>query len=334
MVRRGRTPPVDTEMMKAAILEAPQRFTLTERPVPDVGCSEVRVRAAICGICTSELDMWEGSTNVPLPRFAGHEVAGVVESVGEGVTEFAIGDRVALYAEGKGFSQFSVVPAEWAVKLHDNVPFDLALGEPIACAVNGVRKARPQLGDSVCIVGCGFMGLLMLQLFKVQGATNIIAIDTRASILEVARTLGATHCINPKESDVRAEIMRITDDMGVDIGVEGAGIQETLDLTTQLVRMEGKLEVFGFHQGAKRLVDWGYWNWMAFEIVNGHTRTQRKYVEAMKIGLDLVASGQLDMKTLVTHRFPIEDINLGFETAVSKPGDFIKGVVLIDGNDN
>jgi len=73
--------------------------------------------------------MWEGSTDVPLPRFAGHEVAGFVESIGKGVTEFSIGDRVALYAEGKGFSEYSVVPAGWAVKLHDSVPFDLALGE-------------------------------------------------------------------------------------------------------------------------------------------------------------------------------------------------------------
>lgn len=288
------------------------------------------MRSAVCGICTSELDMFEGSTNVPLPRFAGHEVSGIVESVGEGVTRLAVGDRVALYAEGKGFSEYSVVPAEWAVKLHHNVPFDLALGEPIACAVNGVRKADPQLGDSVCIVGCGFMGLLMLQLFKVQGASSIVAVDTRPSILEVARKLGATHCLNPKESDVRAEIMQITDGKGVDIGVEGAGIQETLDLTTQLVRMEGKLEVFGFHQGAKRLVDWGFWNWMAFEIVNGHTRTQRKYVEAMGIGLDLVASGQLDMETLVTHRFPIDEINHGFEMAAGKSDGFIKGVVVID----
>lgn len=302
--------------------------------MPEVGCGDVRVRSAICGICTSELDMWEGSTNVPLPRFAGHEVSGIVESVGDGVTEFSIGDRVALYAEGKGFSEYSVVPAAWAVKLHDNVPFELALGEPIACAVNGVRKADPQLGDSVCIVGCGFMGLLMLQLFKVQGARSIVAVDTRPGILEVARKLGAAHCLNPKETDVRTEVMQITNEKGVDIGVEGAGLQVTLDLTSQLVRMEGKLEVFGFHQGAKRLVDWGFWNWMAFEIVNGHTRTQSKYVEAMRIGLDLVASGQLDIETLVTHRFRLEDINLGFETAASKPADFIKGVVLIDSADN
>lgn len=316
--------------MKAAILEAPRRFSVTERPEPEVRCGEVRVRSAICGICTSELDMFEGSTNVPLPRFAGHEVAGVVDAVGSGVENIVVGDRVALYAEGKGFSEYSVVPAEWAVKLHDNVPFDLALGEPIACAVNGVRKADPQLGDTVCIVGCGFMGLLMLQLFKLQGARYIAAVDTRPSILAIARKLGATHCINPKEVDVRAKIMEMTDDKGVDIGVEGAGIQETLDLTSQLVRMEGKLEVFGFHQGAKRLVDWGFWNWMAFEIVNGHTRTQRKYVEAMRIGLALVASGQLDMQTLVTHRFPIEEINRGFETAAAKPENFIKGVIVVD----
>lgn len=328
--RRVRTPPTRITMMKAAILEAPGRFVVTERPVPDVGCGEIRVRSAICGICTSELDMWEGSTNVPLPRFAGHEVSGVVETVGEGVADFAVGDRVALYAEGEGFAEYAVVPARWAVKLDASVPFDHALGEPIACAVNGVRKADPQLGDSVCIVGCGFMGLMMVQLFRLQGARTVIAVDTRDSVLKLAYDLGATHFVNPRDVDAKAEVRRLTGGRGVDIGVEGAGRQETLDLTSELVRMEGKLEVFGFHQGARRQVDWGYWNWMAFQIVNGHTRTQSIYVEGMRIGLALVGEGGLRMEPLVTHRFSLKDINAGFETAASKPEGFVKGVVTMD----
>ena len=173
------------------------------------------------------------------------------------------------------------------------------------------------------------MGLMMLQLFKVQGARCIVAVDTRQSILDTAQSLGATHCLNPKESDVKAEVMKITDDRGVDIGVEGAGIQATLDLTSELVRMEGKLEVFGFHQGGRREVDWGYWNWMAFQIVNGHTRTRSTYVDAMRIGLSLVSAKMLQMEPLVTHRFALNDINEGFRTAAAKASGFIKGIVTI-----
>jgi threonine dehydrogenase-like Zn-dependent dehydrogenase len=315
--------------MRAAILEAPGRFVLTEREEPELDDYSVRVRTNVCGICTSELDMWEGETGIDFPRFAGHEVSGVVESVGSRVTSVAPGDRVALYAEGEGFAEYVAVPESWAVKLQDHVAFEHALGEPIACAVNGVRKARPELGDTVCIVGCGFMGLMMLQIFQARGVGTVIAVDTRSSILDLAKTLGAEHIINAKETDAKEAVLELTNGAGADIGVEGAGTQTTLDLTSEIVRMEGKLEVFGFHQGARRSVDWGYWNWMAFEIVNGHTRERLKYVEGMRLGLDMVAKGRLDMAPLVTHLFTLEEINAGFQTAAAKPEGFVKGVVTL-----
>jgi threonine dehydrogenase-like Zn-dependent dehydrogenase len=91
--------------------------------------------------------------------------------------------------------------------------------------------------------------------------------------------------------------------------------------------MEGKLEVFGFHVGEPRAVPWGFWNWMAFQIINGHVRSSSIYVEGMKIGLGLVEAGKLDMRPLVTHRFPLRDINHAFEYATKKPEGFVKGVI-------
>ena len=315
--------------MQAALLEAPGRFTVDHRPMPEPGPGEVRVRAEVCGMCTSELDMFEGhNPDLTYPRFIGHEVSGVVEAVGEGVKDFEVGDRVALYAEGGGYAEYVVVPAAWAVKLGPSIPFEHALGEPIACSVNGVRKADPEIGDSVAIVGCGFMGLIMLQAFKAAGAGDLVAIDRRESVLRLARQLGATHTFLPEEAE--DGVKGLTNDRGVDIGVEAAGIQATLDLTTKLVRMEGKLEVFGFHQGSKRTVDWGYWNWMAFQIVNGHTRTQSVYVDGIRIGMGMIERGQLEMAPLVTHRFGLEEINRGFETASAKEEGFVKGVITFD----
>src|SRR5690606_24653243 len=127
------------------------------------------------------------------------------------------------------------------------------------------------------------------------------------------------------------EVKRLTDGRGVDVGVEAAGVQATLDLTSQLVRMEGALEVFGFHQGAPREVDWGYWNWMAFRVVNGHTRSAAVYVEGIRIGMGMLERGQLDMRPLVTHRFALADINRGFETASAKAEGFVKGVITFNG---
>ncbi len=314
--------------MQAAILEKPGQFVLQERDVPSPGLGEILVRTQVCGICTSELDMWEGKAKkLTFPRFIGHEVSGTVAGLGKGVVGFREGDLVSVYSEGKGYAEYTVVPAEWAVKLGPNVPVDHALGEPIACSVNGVRKADPQIGDSVCLVGCGFMGLIMLQVFKVRGAGQIIAIDRRDSMLALARDLGATDTINPDQADAEQEVQSLTEGKGVDIGVEAGGSQQTLDLTTRLVRMEGKLEVFGFHQGERRLVDWGYWNWMAFQIINGHTRTQRIYVEGIRIGMHLIETGKLDMKPLVTHRFALADINEGFARASDKEAGFVKGIV-------
>ncbi len=313
--------------MRAAILKEPGQFVLSEEPKPEIGSDDVLVRSFVCGICTSELDMWEGRSNIEFPRFAGHEVSGVVEGVGPLVTDVEVGDRVAVYAEGEGFADYVKVPAAWVVKLRPDTPFDLALGEPIACAVNGVRKADPQLNDSVAIVGCGFMGLIMLQLFRASGAGTLIAVDRRDSALALAREVGATHTLNPERDDVVEEIKALTDGRGVDIGVEGAGVQATLDLTVRLVRMEGKLEVFGFHQGGRRTVDWGYWNWMAFDVVNGHTRNRNRYVEGMRLGIGMLEQGKLDMEALVTHRFPLVKINEAFAAASVKDDGFVKGVI-------
>jgi L-iditol 2-dehydrogenase len=317
--------------MRAAILQKPRCFVVEDHPQPAPRDDEILVRLKTCGICTSELDMWEGKAEgLEFPRFIGHEPAGIVQAVGRHVTDIAEGDRVALWSDGKGYAEQYVTKPEYAIKLRNGTNFEHALGEPIACSVNGVRKLDPQLNDSVCIVGCGFMGLIMLQVFKARGVGMLIAVDVRESILTLARQLGATHALNPRQTDVRAAIKDLTRGRGVDIGVEGAGSQQTLDLTSDLVRMEGKLEVFGYHQGSPRSVNWAYWNWMAFQIVNGHTRSPHVYVEGMRIGLELLESGKLNMEPLVTHRFPLSDINTGFSIASSKQEGFVKGVITFD----
>lgn len=316
--------------MRTAILQSPGRFTLESRPAPDPGPGEILVRTSVCGICTSEVGIWEGKApGLEYPRFIGHEPSGVVEAVGDGVRSFSPGDHVSVWSEGKSFAEYFVAPAEYAFRLRKETPMHEALGEPIACAVNGALKAEARLNDSVCIVGCGFMGLMMMQVFRARGAGMLIAVDSRESILSLAGDLGATHALNPARCDVRKAVKEITGGRGVDIGVEAAGKQETLDVAGDVTRMEGTLEVFGYHQGGPRSVPWGYWNWMAFRIVNGHVRSAQLYVEGMTTGLKMLEAGTLKMGPLVTHRFPLEEINQGFETASAKAEGFVKGVVTL-----
>ncbi|MBI4429459.1 MAG: zinc-binding dehydrogenase [Ignavibacteriales bacterium] len=315
----------------AAILQKPRHFSLEQHPLPKPRYDEVLVRTRASGICTSELDMWEGKAKgLEFPRFIGHEPSGIVESVGSDVTSISVGDHVAAWSEGKSYAEYFVSRESHLYKLRQDTPFEQALGEPIACAVNGVRKADVQLNDNVCIVGCGFMGLIMLQVFKANGAGLLAAIDTRESILDLAKQLGATHIMNPRRVNVKKAVLEITEGRGMDIGVEGSGRQETLDMTSELVRMEGKLEVFGYHQGEPRKVDWAYWNWMAFQIINGHTRSGHIYVEGMKIGLRLLEDRKLNMKPLITHRFRLDEINNAFEIASAKEEGFVKGVITFE----
>jgi threonine dehydrogenase-like Zn-dependent dehydrogenase len=314
--------------MRAAALQGPGTFSIETVRLPAVGRDELLVQTQACGICTSELEIWHG--NIPgldYPRFIGHEPSGVVVEVGMDVKDFSPGDHVAVWSEGKGYAEFFVTKAAHAYRLRPDTPMDLALGEPIACSVNGVRKADPQLNDSVCIVGCGFMGLIMLQVFRARGVGRIIAVDTRKGIRELARTLGATDALDPAAVDVVSVVKDLTGGRGVDIGVEAAGTQVTLDLTSNLVRMEGKLEVFGFHVGEPRRVPWGMWNWMAFHIINGHVRSDRIYVEGMKTGLTMLEAGTLQMAPLITHRFALGDIDRAFHVAAAKAEGFVKAVI-------
>jgi L-iditol 2-dehydrogenase len=314
--------------MQAAFLQAPGRFSVEERPIPRPGSNELLVKTAACGICTSEIEIWKGRLpGLEYPRFIGHEPAGVVVEVGDGVKDFAPGDHISAWSEGKSYAEYFTTPATYAMKLRPQTRLDEALGEPIACSVNGVLKADPQLNDSVAIIGCGFMGLIMAQVFRARGVGMLIAVDLRPAIRTLALQLGATHALDPAATDVVAAIKEFTGGRGVDIGVEAAGTQTTLDLAANVTRMEGKLEVFGFHVGEPRAVNWGFWNWMAFQVVNGHSRSDTLYVKGMKIGLTMLEAGTLSMRPLVTHRFSLQDIGRGFDIAAAKGDDFVKGVI-------
>ena len=130
-----------------------------------------------------------------LPRAIGHEVSGTVERIGPRVTGLAPGDRVAAWVGGRGFAEYVAVDAAHCFPAGD-VPLDLALGEPLACAVNAVERADPKLADDIVIVGAGFMGNLVQVLAQLRGPRNVIVADTRPDALERAMALGATHTVD------------------------------------------------------------------------------------------------------------------------------------------
>ncbi|HJS18502.1 MAG TPA: alcohol dehydrogenase catalytic domain-containing protein [Anaerolineales bacterium] len=315
--------------MKIAILTGPKEFQFQDEALPALLPDEVLVRVAACGVCTSELDMWEGKAGDQVyPRYPGHEVSGVVAELGKDVRGFAVGDRVAVWAPGRGFAEYVIVKSKYCFPAGE-IPLDLALAEPLACAVNTVEMANLSLSDDVVIIGAGFMGNLVQKLVQMQGPRHLIVADTRPDALERASQLGAT-CVVDVRSESLAEVVKeMTADQGADASFEVTGAQAPLGLLGEVTRMSGKVVIVGYHQGEPRHIPLGYWNWMAFQILNAHFREEATILRGMRIGMRLLTSGRLTLDGLVTHRFQLSEINQAFQTAHEKPDGFVKSTVVI-----
>jgi threonine dehydrogenase-like Zn-dependent dehydrogenase len=301
------------------VLTAPERIEFVERPAPRLAADQVRVAVTACGVCASELPLWTGVERAARPAEIGHEIAGVVEEAGGDVGSVAPGDHVAVWtAGGGGFADELVAEERFVVKVPQDLPFP-AVAEPLSCVVNAVERAAPALGDDVAIVGAGFMGLLVQLVSAAKGPRSIVVADVRVDALVRARELGATRVVDPRRESL--------DGLGADVAYEVTGVQAGLDLAADATRMSGKLVIVGYHQGEPRKIDLGHWNWMAFDIVNGHFRDPATIMAGMRAGLRLVESGAVDPSPLVTHTFALDDVAEAFAVAEARPEGFVKAVV-------
>jgi 2-desacetyl-2-hydroxyethyl bacteriochlorophyllide A dehydrogenase len=312
--------------MKIAVLNQPGRFDLVEEPEPAVGPDDVLLRVAACGVCASELDIFQGRSAVALPWYPGHEVSGVVARTGERVRCLAPGDPVAGWVTTRGFAERVALPAAHCLPAH-GVPLELALGEPLACAVNAVDVAAPALGDDVVIVGAGFMGHLIHKLVMLRGPRQVIVTDTRDDALARARLFGATATVNVTTRPAADVVGELTGGKGADITFEATGAQSALDGLHEVTRMSGTVVIAGYHQGEPRRIPLGTWNWMAYRIVNAHFREPATILRGMRRGMRLLTSGRISLDGLVTHAVPLERIDEGFQVAIEKPAGFVKATV-------
>jgi threonine dehydrogenase-like Zn-dependent dehydrogenase len=277
--------------MRAGTVAGPGRAAVTAVPARWPGVADVLVRVEGCGVCASNLPLWEGRPwfSYPLePGAPGHEGWGVVEAVGDDVADPAVGDRVAMVCD-RAFAELAVVPAAHCVKIGAG-PFP---GEPVACAVNVVRRSALEPGMCVAIVGVGFLGTLVATLCERAGA----------EVVPVRR-----------ETSVHGPFERV---------IEAAGTQASLDRASALVAERGLLVIAGYHQDGPRTVDLQSWNWRGIDVVNAHERDPLVYVDAMREG---VAAG-IDVEPLLTHRFPLDRLAEAFEAARTRPAGFVKAWV-------
>jgi threonine dehydrogenase-like Zn-dependent dehydrogenase len=319
------------KMMKQSIIIRPQSSEIEDRPVPEPGSYEILVRVKVCGVCASELHGWKGD-NSPYPRAYGHEVAGEVVAVGTQVQDYSPGMRVTgLFSEG--FAEYSKAQQEFVVPIPEGVTYDEALGEPIACIISGARRTRIELGDTVVMVGLGFMGLLMLQAARLCGPAGIIAVDPRQDVLQTALKSGADAIYTPDEIPDQLKITEwkhLGRMRGSDVVFESSGTQQGLSLASELVRDHGILSLVGWHQGGPRQVDMEMWNWKAFDVVNAHERRMSYLMDCMRRGLALTSAGKLNAAALISHRFRLEEVDQAFQSLVDKPAGFQKAVIVLD----
>lgn len=313
--------------MRLAVLTAERRFTIEEAPVPEPGPDEVLVRVAACGVCASDLDVWQGVGQPDYPRHLGHEVSGTVVAAGPQVQALVEGDRVGVWVTTHGYADYVAVP-ETHCRTVGAVALDTALLEPLGCAVNAVERADVRLGDDVVVVGAGFMGNLVQQLVALRGPARVVVADTRADALARAATLGADRTVDVTQESLRDAVAERTDGRGADVTFECTGTQRALDGLGDVTRMSGRLVLVGFHQGPPREIPLGHWNWMAYDIVNGHFRDEAVILGGMTAGARLLTAGSLSLADLVTHRFGPDDIDTAFGTALAKPAGFAKATVV------
>ena len=322
-------PPASPARMRAAVVTGPGEIRIDEVALPEPGPGQVRVRLEGCGVCASNLTPWEGPEWMQFPTdpgALGHEGWGMIDAVGEGVTGLAVGDRVAALSF-RSYADHDIAEARAVVKLPASLAGRPFPGEPLGCAMNIFRRSDIEAGQSVAIIGIGFLGALLTQLATDAGA-RVIAISRRPFSLDVARRFGAAETI-PME-DHHAIIQRVGELTGgryCDRVIEAVGKQWPLDLAGELVREGGKLIVAGYHQDGPRQVNMQMWNWKGIDVVNAHERDPEVAMQGIRAAVDAVASGRLDPAPLYTHRYRLEDLGRALDDTRDKPAGFVKALV-------
>jgi threonine dehydrogenase-like Zn-dependent dehydrogenase len=353
-----------TATMRAARFDrARRRLTVQDVPIPTPGPRDVLVRVEAAGICASDLHMMDGTmSDFPVAEITpGHETAGTIERVGAEVPFWQPGQRVTIFpgkacgtcsscASGGpvnecrnmmligqgydgGWAEYVVVPFHLLTAVPPQVPIEQAaiLVDAVATPYTGlVHRAQLRPGEIVGLWGTGGLGVHAVQIARLAGAGLIIAVDPLAAARERALEVGADHALDPQNADIRAEVMSLTDNEGLDLAVELSGSNRALDQAETCLGARGRALILGMCLEPVHLSEpsvlFGYYN----HAVLGHDAVGPGGVyEWRDTGrlLRLAASGRLDLSRSVSHVVPLEDVGLGVEQLRTKDGNPVRIVL-------
>jgi threonine dehydrogenase-like Zn-dependent dehydrogenase len=317
---------------RVAVLTAPQSARIEARPLPQIGPRQVRVRLDGCGVCGSNLPVWEGRPWFTYPfdgGAPGHEGWGRVDEVGSEVNSVRAGDRVAVLSY-HAFADYDVAEESNLAKLPAGIDGQPFPGEALGCAMNVFERCDIQREHTVAIVGIGFMGALLTRLASATGA-RVIAISRRPFALEMAGRMGAAEMLPLAESaQTVAAVLELTGGVGCERVIEATGLQGPLDLAGELTAERGRLVIAGYHQDGLRQVNLQLWNWRGLDVINAHERDPRKYVDGMRSAIAAVEAGRLDPAPLYTDAFKLDELPRAFGQMHQRSGRFLKSILVYD----
>ncbi len=315
--------------MKASVITIPGQINIIDTPIPEPQKDEVLIRLEGSGVCISNLPVWEGRPwfNYPFePGAPGHEGYGVVEAFDTGVEGFSKGDRVAVLSF-HAYAEFDKINKSNVVKLPSSLGDNPFPGEPLACAVNIFKRSNIEKGQTVVVIGSGFIGCLLIQLITDAGA-KVIAVSQRNSSLMFAEKSGAHHVVKFGEIWETAKKINELAPEGVHRVVEATGAQRAIDLSTEIISEYGRLMIAGYHQDGNRNINMQQWNWKGIDVINAHERDPNVYIDGLRSAIQKTEEGIIRPYELITHQFDLKDINKAFQILSQKPEGFLKGLIL------
>jgi L-iditol 2-dehydrogenase len=344
--------------MKALLLSSYRHLEIADMPPPVPGPDGVLVRVAACGICGSDVHGYDGSSGRRIPPIVmGHEAAGTVSAVGAGVRNFSVGDGVTFdstiscgacdycnrgeinlcdtrrvlgvscadYRCAGAFAEYVVVPQNIVHRLPESLSFsEAAMLEAVSVALHAVSLSRIDSGQVALVLGAGMIGLLTLQALRVAGCSRVFVADVDPSRLKLATDLGASAALLATEKELISQIFDLTHGRGVDVALEAVGISETVRVAIDCVRKGGAVTLVGNIEPEVTLP--------LQKVVTRQIRLQGSCASAGEFpqAIELVGSGRIQVKPLITAIAPLEDGPRWFERLHSREPNLMK-VVLTPG---
>jgi threonine dehydrogenase-like Zn-dependent dehydrogenase len=314
--------------MKTSVIESPGRIVIRDTELPLIGDKEVLVRLQGTGVCASSLPVWEGREwfSYPFePGAPGHEGFGKVAAVGPQVTEIGIGDQVALISYN-AFAEYDKAHVNNVVRIPSLMAGTPFPGEPAACAVNVFKRSDIREGQTVLVIGAGYLGCLLIQLIRNAGADATV-VSRRKTSLNFAEAAGASHLVQMGEYHNTMAELRSMYPEGFHRVIEATGAQTSLDLATELISVRGRLIIAGYHQDGPRNINMQQWNWKGIDVINAHERDPGVYIQGLEEAIGLAGKGILQPEKYITHYLSFDNINDAFRLLRDRPENFMKAVI-------